>query len=68
MIHVATVVLQGFKETMKNQIEYQNYLRQMNKLFNVEVDEKRFSQLVEQFMYIAEIAEPLINFPLENYL
>ncbi|WP_158386972.1 AtzG-like protein [Candidatus Ishikawella capsulata] len=53
---------------MKNQIEYQNYLRQMNKLFNVEVDEKRFSQLVEQFMYIAEIAEPLINFPLENYL
>ncbi|BAH83361.1 hypothetical protein ICMP_514 [Candidatus Ishikawaella capsulata Mpkobe] len=61
-------MLQGFKETMKNQIEYQNYLRQMNKLFNVEVDEKRFSQLVEQFMYIAEIAEPLINFPLENYL
>ncbi|PPI87685.1 DUF4089 domain-containing protein [Candidatus Pantoea edessiphila] len=53
---------------MNNNINWKNYIIQMEYLMNLNLDESIRSELIKQMKYIEYIASPLMSFPLEDRL
>ncbi|MBK4775816.1 DUF4089 domain-containing protein [Candidatus Pantoea edessiphila] len=53
---------------MNNKINWQNYIMQMEKLMNLNLNHSSRLELAIQMEYIADIAVPLMAFPLEDRL
>lgn len=48
--------------------DWNSYLEQMMAMLEIELDEKRRAELLLQFSRIAQMAEPLMAFPLDDRL
>ena len=48
--------------------DWNSYLEQMMVMLEIELDEKRRAELLLQFSRIAQMAEPLMAFPLDDRL
>lgn len=48
--------------------DWNSYLEQMTAMLEIELDERRRAELLLQFSRIAQMAEPLMAFPLDDRL
>ncbi|ARJ41033.1 DUF4089 domain-containing protein [Pantoea alhagi] len=48
--------------------DWTTYLNQMTAMLDIELDEARRTELLLQFTRIAQMAEPLMDFPLDDRL
>lgn len=48
--------------------DWTTYLDQMTAILDIELDEARRAELLLQFTRIAQMAEPLMDFPLDDRL
>ncbi|PPI86313.1 oxalurate catabolism protein HpxX [Candidatus Pantoea edessiphila] len=53
---------------MNNNINWNNYVIQMEKIMDLNIDDRNRSELLNQIQHIANIASPLMSFPLEDRL
>ncbi|MXP51348.1 oxalurate catabolism protein HpxX [Pantoea sp. SoEX] len=53
---------------MNNEINWQNYIMQIEKVMNLNLNQASRLELAIQIKYLSDIATPLMAFPLEERL